>query len=197
MTAQSSDRDRTNQTNGRTDDIASFIRSTAFSDDIVAAGKTELLLIAQSVKSPVVAALKAVLGEIADGRFETRLVLARMPENDPVEELAALAPAEIRWAKNPRMLDAHEQLVIGPHSTWMGDCMRRDPTKRDAFQSFNVDCPEAAGWAHVSFERIWQASSPLAILDNGAANAPAPEIALRASISDASAEWITAYRQGR
>ena len=66
-------------------------------------------------------------------------------ENDPAEELAALAPAEIRWAKNPRMLDAHEQLVIGPNSTWMGDCMRRDPTKRDAFQSFNVDCPEAAG----------------------------------------------------
>lgn len=197
MTAPTSHRDRTKQTQDRTDDIISFIRRTAFSDDPGAVGKTELLLIALSVKSPVVGALKAVLAEVTDDRFETRLVLARLPKNDPAEELAALAPAEIRWAKNPRMLDAHEQLVVGPNSTWMGDCMRRDPAKRDAFQSLNIDCPEAAGWAHVSFERIWQASSPLAMLDNATANARAPQIALRASVSEASADWIAAYRQSR
>jgi hypothetical protein len=199
MTAQSSHRDRTDRTTSKIDDIASFIRSTAISEDPVATEMTELLVIALSVKSPVVMALKQALAESEHVRAMTRIVLATLPENDPSEELGALAPAEIRWAQNPRLLDAHEQLVIGANAAWTGDCMRRDPTKRDAFESFNTDCPEAAGWAHVSFERIWQVSSPLATLGGSTAETDtrASEIALRASINDATADWIATYRQSR
>lgn len=197
MTAQSSHRDRTNGAHSKIDDIASFICSSAISDNPTAAGITELLVIALSVKSPVVMALKQALAEIEGLRVMTRMVLTTLPENDPVEELGVLAPAELRWAKNPRLLDAHEQLVIGADASWTGDCMRRDPMKRDAFHSFNTDCPEATGWAHVSFERIWQASSPLAVLGTEPADAGAPEVALRASINDTTAEWIAAYRQSR
>jgi len=73
----------------------------------------------------------------------------------------SLAPIEIRWACNPRLLDAHEELVVGPLTSWTGDCMRRDPNKRDAYESFNSGCAEAAGWARISFDRLWQASEPL------------------------------------
>jgi len=58
-------------------------------------------------------------------------------------------------------IEAHEQLVLGPETCWIGDCMRRDPAKCDAYESYVEGCGEAAGCAAVSFERLWLASQPL------------------------------------
>ena len=68
---------------------------------------------------------------------------------------------EIRWARHPRLIEAHEQLVLGPETCWIGDCMRRDPAKCDAYESYVEGCGEAAGCAAVSFERLWLASQPM------------------------------------
>ena len=68
---------------------------------------------------------------------------------------------EIRWAKHPRLIEAHEQLVLGPETCWIGDCMRRDPAKCDAYESYVEGCGEAAGCAAVSFERLWLACQPM------------------------------------
>jgi hypothetical protein len=35
-------------------------------------------------------------------------------------------------ARHPRLVEAHEQLVLGPETCWIGDCMQRDPAKCDA-----------------------------------------------------------------
>ena len=49
----------------------------------------------------------------------------------------------------------HEQLVLGPAASWVGDCMRRDPMKRDAYECYAADCSKTAGWARTSFDRFW------------------------------------------
>jgi len=152
--------------------IAAFALEQLASD----AGNHEILdvmLVALSTKSPVVKGLEAIQGQMARNSIRMRLILATLPENDPAEELACFAPIEIRWAANPRFLDAHEQLVLGQSACWIGDCMRRDPEKRDVFQSFNGDCLEATAWARISFERLWQAAKPLAMIE-GPASDPLP-----------------------
>jgi hypothetical protein len=154
------------------DAVAAFVLEQLASD----AGTHEVLdvmLVALSTKSPVVKGLEAIHQEMGRKPIRMRLILATLPENDPAEELRCFAPIEIRWAANPRFLDAHEQLVLGQSASWIGDCMRRDPEKRDAFHSFNSDCLEATAWARISFERLWQAARPLAMIE-GPASDPLP-----------------------
>jgi hypothetical protein len=122
-----------------------------------------LLVIARSLDSPVVKAITALTDEIASAGLTTRLILAQI-DREPLPEEWGQAVAfahEIRWAKHPRLIEAHEQLVVGPETCWIGDCMRRDPGKCDAYESFVEGCGEAAGCAAVSFERLWTASQPL------------------------------------
>ena len=49
--------------------------------------------------------------------------LSELSPRDPAREL-------IRWARNPRLLDAHEQVTYGDAISWSGDAMRRDPSSR-------------------------------------------------------------------
>jgi hypothetical protein len=122
-----------------------------------------LLLVARSLDSPVVKAITALGDDIAAAGLGARLILAQVDREPlPADWGRGLAFAyEIRWAKHPRLVEAHEQLVLGPETCWIGDCMRRDPGKCDAYESYVEDCGEAAGCAAVSFERLWHASEPL------------------------------------
>ena len=122
-----------------------------------------LLLVARSLQSPVVKAITTLGDDIAAAGLGLRLILAHV-DRDPLPEDWGRSIAfthEIRWAKHPRLVEAHEQLVLGPETCWIGDCMRRNPAKCDAYESYVEDCGEAAGCAAVSFERLWHASQPL------------------------------------
>jgi hypothetical protein len=123
-----------------------------------------LLVVARSVDSPVVKALLSLGQEINAAGLSIRLILAQLEHEHLPEtwdrDLAGLA-CEVRWARRPRLIEAHEQLVVGPETCWIGDCMRRDPAKCDAFENYIEDCGEAAGCATVSFERLWGISEPL------------------------------------
>lgn len=119
-----------------------------------------LMVVARSLDSPVVKAIAGLDRAIAAAGGSVRLILAQVDEE--AEGLVGLSSRhEIRWARHPRLIEAHEQLVLGPNTCWIGDCMRRDPAKCDAFENFVEDCGEAAGCAAVSFERLWFASTPL------------------------------------
>ena len=124
---------------------------------------THLLIIARSLESPVVKAVVGLTHEIAASGLSARLILAQVDrERLPDEWGGAITFShEVRWAKHPRLIEAHEQLVLGPETCWIGDCMRRDPAKCDAYESYVEDCGEAAGCAAVSFERLWLACQPL------------------------------------
>ncbi len=68
---------------------------------------------------------------------------------------ALLAGVCVRQSCDVRLLDGHEQLAIGDRSAWIGDCMRREPLKRDAYESIAGTAPETAALAHRSFDRVW------------------------------------------
>ena len=124
---------------------------------------THLLIIARSLESPLVKAIAGLTHEIAAARLSARMILAQVDRERPPEEWGRTITFsyEIRWAKHPRLIEAHEQLVLGPETCWIGDCMRRDPTKCDAYESYVEGCGEAAGCAAVSFERLWLACQPM------------------------------------
>jgi hypothetical protein len=124
---------------------------------------THLLLVARSLESPVIRAMASLADEIAAAGLGARVILAQV-DREPLPEDWGRGIAfthEIRWAKHPRLIEAHEQLVLGPETCWIGDCMRRDPAKCDAYETYVEGCGEAAGCAAVSFERLWHASQPL------------------------------------
>lgn len=191
MTTQAFPRPRMDQRDSKEEALAVFVRSYLEAEQL-AGEELEIMLMALSTKSPVVSALQSVYSSLA-GNPKLRLILATLPHNDPAEDMSCFAPVEIRWAANPRFLDAHEQLVLGTSASWTGDCMRRDPHKRDAFQSFNRDCLESAGWARICFDRIWEAADPLAVIDACSSAAPehglCSEMPMPEHIDPALADW--------
>lgn len=123
----------------------------------------EILLIARSVESPVVKAVAAQAAGIVAAGYSVRMIVAQtdtMPRGWSLSD-AVEVDCEVRWARKPRLIEAHEQLVLGPHTCWIGDSMRREPAKCDAYESYVDDCPGTAASATVSFERLWQTSDPL------------------------------------
>jgi hypothetical protein len=139
------------------------LRHLSESDVGAGAQASQILIVARSLDSPVVKAITGLTEEIAAVSLSVRLILAQVDREPQFEDWGSgVAFAhELRWAKHPRLIEAHEQLVLGPETCWIGDCMRRDPAKCDAYESFVEDCGEATGCATVSFERLWLASEPL------------------------------------
>jgi hypothetical protein len=138
-------------------------RHLAESDIGAGAQASQILVVARSLHSPVVKALTALGDELAAVRLTVRLILAHFDQEPEAWGRNVAFAHELRWAKHPRLIEAHEQLVLSPEICWIGDCMRRDPAKCDAYESFVEDCGEATGCATVSFERLWQASEPLVV----------------------------------
>jgi hypothetical protein len=123
-----------------------------------------VLVIARSVQSPVVKSVGSLAREIATAGCAVRIILARSERSGPVDIPIAMQTAtlcQVRLARNPRLIEAHEQLVIGARICWTGDTMRRDPATCDAYESFVEDCPEIAAAAASTFERLWGDAEPL------------------------------------
>ncbi len=127
---------------------------------------TPVLLIARSIDSPVA---KAVATLVREGVITTtvKLILALPPRqqvegDNSFDTFSALVGSNGgRIVRDSRLFDAHEQLVLGTSASWVGDCMRRDPMKRDAYECYAADCSKTAGWAKTSFNRLWDACEPM------------------------------------
>lgn len=122
------------------------------------------LLLARSPDSPVA----RVVCEFARAKrlqLPIRVIFTTLETADPSSTAGIpalpLFTADVRLVRDPRLLDAHEQLVLGSRTSWIGDCMRRDPLKRDAYEAYSADGRGKALRAIASFERIWRVSSPL------------------------------------
>ncbi len=97
-----------------------------------------------------------------------KAILARLDPAEDLRELFAslseLAPREqsgelIRWARNPRLLDAHEQVTYGEIMCWSGDPMRRDADKRNALALFDEGGSVRVMHGRLAFEALWAASA--------------------------------------
>jgi hypothetical protein len=128
----------------------------------------DLTLVLRSPASSAAQALIGMSGELAKARISAKAVVALLePEEDlrqlfaSLSELAPQEPAKalIRWARNPRLLDAHEQATYGTSMCWSGDPMRREADKRNALSLFAADAGEPTRHARLAFTALWGASS--------------------------------------
>ncbi|HWK40279.1 MAG TPA: hypothetical protein VNR88_15280 [Hyphomicrobium sp.] len=145
-------------------------RLTAFiADDLDARAATGMhatgacyLLIARSAESPVAQALRAHADRMSSMGIRVRTIFSEIDQTNGAHLAAPFAlPSECRIARDSRLLAAHEQLVLTPTRTWLGDCMRREPGKRDAFERYANDCAQTGAHATRSFESLWRITTPL------------------------------------
>ena len=127
-----------------------------------------ITVIARSASSPVVDALVHLGPELTRQGVRVRAIFTTLAPDGRAGLWSAATPElafarEVRWASHPRLTEAHEQLVVAPNTCWQGDCMRRDPAKRDAYERFADHDPELTRVAAVSFERLWRVAEPVAM----------------------------------
>lgn len=120
-----------------------------------------ITLVARAPDSPVAQAVLAMAGDIAAANMTVRVVLF---ENEPMSEdcitqsLLDVGTIDARFLNDHRFASAHEQLVAGDGRVWIGDCMRRDPAKRDAFEMYHTANIDTASHAAASFLKLWDKS---------------------------------------
>lgn len=120
-------------------------------------------LLARNLDSPVARALARAAAEPQFSHIAIRVIVldGELSNTGPTgPSLADTSAADVHILKDARFSAAHEQLVISPTRLWIGDCMRREPVKRDAFELFHADNAAATRHAEVSFERLWLKSKP-------------------------------------
>ena len=144
------------------------------------------LLIARSPDSPVAQALRSHAARLSTLGIRVRTIFSEVDSSNPAHLMAPFSvPSESRLARDPRLLAAHEQLTLTTTCTWVGDCMRRDPGKRDALERFAADCVQTGAHAIRSFESLWRATVPVfAMPAITAALAQMPEMASVEGIPD-------------
>jgi hypothetical protein len=120
------------------------------------------LLVARSPDSPVAQALRAHAARLSAMGIRIRAIFSEVDMSVPSQLLAPFSlPSECRLTRDPRLLAAHEQLSLTPTYTWVGDCMRREPGKRDALERYAPNCAQTGAHATRSFESLWRATAPL------------------------------------
>ena len=129
-----------------------------------------LTMILRSAASDPAMALVAMKGALQHAGLRAKVILARLDPEDELRQLCAglsdLAPQVpalelIRWARNPRLLDAHEQVIYGASMCWSGDAMRREADRRNALTLFDEEAPDKARLGRLAFAALWTASSPV------------------------------------
>lgn len=131
-----------------------------------------ITIVVRNPDSPAARAAFAALSE-RDLGVGVRVIFGETNVDDPMAaSLLDIICGEFRILGDPRFGAAHEQLVVGTH-VWTGDCLRRDPNKRDAFEVYYPDDAASRLFAAGSFEKLWAAARPVKPIR---ADAVAPEI---------------------
>jgi len=124
-----------------------------------------ICLVARSFESPVARVLISMADEIAALGLHVRAVITAIDSGDFGGDIAVglgapFTSRNTRVVRDARLYDAHEQLILDGMTTWIGDCMRREPSKTDSYERFAENCPITAKWARRSFTSLWQAAQP-------------------------------------
>jgi hypothetical protein len=130
---------------------------------LVATTERTILAVARCGESPVARALIALRPTLATTGFKVRVVFSE--EDAQIDQFIAgsadgRAMPDVRFVRNPRLRDAHEQLIVCGSAVWFGDSLRRDINRRDLFEQFLGAAPETALAAARAFERLWSRTEP-------------------------------------
>ncbi len=142
--------------------IKGFIGEAIASHDENPARDNGLTLFVRSPDSPVARALAAACTEGNVLAARIRIVICDTNTEEPsAPSLLEVPGIECRVLADPSFGPAHEQLVVGHTFVWIGDCLRRDPMKRDAFELYHANDAVAGIFAMASFEKLWARARPL------------------------------------
>lgn len=129
-----------------------------------------ITLILRSASSAPALAMVLMKDELERVGLDAKVVLAKLEPQEELRQLflslTHLSPGQqpcqlMRWARNPRLLDAHEQVTYGEAVCWSGDAMRREADRRNALTLFNEAAPELVRLGRLAFDALWAASSPV------------------------------------
>ena len=131
----------------------------------------ELSMILRSASSGPAQALMLKARDAARAGITAKVIVARLDPEEDARKLYAclsqLAPVRrahelFRWARNPRLLDAHEQVTYGTALCWWGDSMRRDADKRNALSLIEDAAAGTLRLGRLAFKAMWAASAIVA-----------------------------------
>jgi hypothetical protein len=128
----------------------------------------ELTMILRLASSGPAQALILKARDLARAGIAAKVIVAHLDPEDDVRKLYAclsqLKPRArahelFRWARNPWLLDAHEQVTYGSWLCWWGDSMRRDADKRNALSLVEDAAAGTLRLGHLAFKALWSASA--------------------------------------
>ena len=131
----------------------------------------ELTMILRSASSGPAQALILKARDLARTGIAAKVIVAKLDPEEDVRKLYAclseLSPRGrahelLRWARNPRLLDAHEQVTYGTSLCWWGDAMRREADKRNALSLFEDGSPASVRFGQLAFQALWSQSAVVA-----------------------------------
>ena len=127
-----------------------------------ASGPVVLRILAQSLMSPVARAACGLNPELVAAGIHALVILAKT-DRQPASQFGDCCTW--RHLADVRCHDAHELLVLGSQTVWVGDCLRREPASRDSYELHAPCDPGMAVAAVQSFDRLWCKSLVLASCD--------------------------------
>ncbi len=151
------------------DFFVSYFDKLEMLDDTIA-NDLIVTLLARAPASPVAQAVQRHADRLEGLGVDLRVIFAKI---DPASDFASFAEvnglysgdkcldASIRWAKNPALLDAHEQLVLGESHCWSGDSMRRSPDARFALDMFEFASTTTVKLGEMAFDGLWSISDAI------------------------------------
>jgi len=150
--------------------IDTYLRGLRSTAAVPEAADYTVTLVVRSPLSPAAAALATRAEDLAVHEIGARIILAKPAPSEALEELLqATKPvlrgenvaARVRWARNPSLLDAHEQMTLGSTICWSGDAMRRSPQRPGVLEIAEQDAPSSVRLAGMAFSALWSACVPL------------------------------------
>lgn len=139
-------------------------------DDLdVTMRERNITLIARSPAAPTARAILQTAQEIERQQVSVQIIFAKLA---PVEMLIELATSlhisprgnsvsTIRFIKNPSLLNAHEQLVLGTRICWTGDMLRRSEEQRNGLDLLEENAPGSVCLGELAFNAMWKVAKPL------------------------------------
>jgi hypothetical protein len=129
--------------------------------------RSSITMVLRSPESDPAKALIGMKGAFQRVGATAKVILAKLEPEAELKQLfaalSALAPQLtahelIRWARDPRLLEAHEQVSYGESMCWSGDAMRRESDKRNALVLFD-EGSDAVRLGRLAFAALWEGSS--------------------------------------
>lgn len=128
-----------------------------------------LSLIARSPESCIAKAIYLSRDKLHEQNITLKVVFAHLspinllsdwltPDTSPCTDNPL---TQLRWAKRPNLVDAHEQLTLKSKCNWSGESMRRDVNARFGFYIFDETSKSAALTGSRSFNALWKVSETI------------------------------------